>query len=467
MKLHFLGANRQVTGSRYCLETKHARVLIDYGMFQERQFKDRNWDKPAIPPGSVDALLLTHAHIDHCGLVPRLVRQGFDSPIFSTPPTTDLLEIMLRDAAHIQEEDLKYKQRRHQKEGRDGRYPLEPLFTDADVDGTLPLLQGSPYKQPIEVAEGVSASFHDAGHILGSAMLELMVEEEGIKRSVIFSGDIGQWGKPLINDPTMFETADYIVMESTYGDRDHEKSDDDIERQLEVVIKHTCNGGGNVVIPTFAVERAQELMYHISHLAHDNRIPDVPVFLDSPMAIDVTQVFRKHRDHFDDDTWARIEGGLPPLDFPGLVLSRTTKDSMAINDVDGPCVIMSTSGMCTAGRIKHHLKRNLPNPKNTILFVGYQANGTLGRQILDRRPEVRIHGKTRQVRANVGRIYGCSGHADRSGLLHWSGNFKQRPKRMFLTHGEENGALALANTLKATRGWDVLVPDYRSCTDLR
>jgi len=467
LKIHFLGACRQVTGSRYCLETRQARVMIDCGMFQERQFQARNWHANSVPLDSIDALLLTHAHIDHCGLVPRIVKQGFGGSIYSTPPTTDLVEIMLRDAAHIQSEDLKYKLRRHQKEGRSSRHKPEALFDDRDVQSTVPLLCPVAYENRQQVADGVCVTFHEAGHILGSAMLELEIEEGGQRRRVIFSGDIGQWAKPLIQDPTVFEQADYVVMESTYGDRDHEKSEEDIEAQLETVINETAQIGGNVLVPTFAVERAQELMYHISRLAHNDRIPDVPVFLDSPMAIDVTQVFRDHRDRFDDDTWRRIEQGLPPLDFPGLVMSRTADQSRAINDVEGPCVIMSTSGMCTAGRIKHHLKRNLPRPESTVLFVGYQAHGTLGRQILEGKSNVRIHGKPVDVRANVRRIYGCSGHADRSGLLHWSGAFKQAPRRLFLTHGEEQGAMALAHTLRATRGWDVLVPDYQSVSDLR
>lgn len=466
MKLHFLGANRQVTGSRYCLETKSSRVMIDCGMFQERQFQDRNWQECPLAASSIDALLLTHAHIDHCGLIPRLVRQGFDSPIYCTPPTLDLVEIMLRDAAHIQAEDVAYKAKRHAREGRKTRYPLEPLFDDRDVDETLKLLRPVSYNKPHQVSDGVSATFREAGHILGSAMIEVMAEDEGSQRHVIFSGDIGQWDKPLIHDPFVFREADYVIMESTYGDRDHEKGDD-IESQLEEVIKSTVKAGGNVVIPTFAVERAQELIYHLSHLAHSKRIPDVPVFLDSPMAIDVTDVFRKHRERFDAETWERINEGIRPLDFPGLVLSRSTDASKAINGVTEPCVIMSTSGMCTAGRIKHHLRRNLPLPQSTILFVGYQANGTLGRQILDGNREVRIHGKKYPVRAKINRVFGCSGHADRSGLLHWSSFFTKGPKRMFLTHGEEQGALALAATLRTTREWDVLVPDYHSVSDLK
>ncbi len=441
--------------------------MIDCGMFQERQFTSRNWNQSPLPLESVDAMLLTHAHIDHCGLIPRAVKQGFDGPIYCTPPTTDLVEIMLRDAAHIQAEDVAYKKKRHRREGRSGTYPLEPLFDDEDVNQTLPLLQPVPYQQSQQVAEDIHVTFWEAGHILGSAMLEVTLEEAGVQRRVIFSGDIGQWDKPLIQDPTRFEQADYVVMESTYGNRDHERGVADIEVQLETIINSTIKAGGKVIVPTFAVERAQELMYYLSQLVHEDRIPDIPIYLDSPMAIDVLEVFRRHRDRFDDESWQRITDGFPPLSFPGLVLSRTTDESKAINEVDHPCVIMSTSGMCTAGRIKHHLRHNLGRPECTVLFVGFQAQGTLGRQILDRRPEVRIHGKMQPVRAQVKQVYGCSGHADRSGLLHWAASFKQPPRRTFITHGEQDAASALAETLHAQHGWDALIPDYESVSDLK
>jgi metallo-beta-lactamase family protein len=467
MKLHFLGANRQVTGSRYCLETRKSRVLIDCGMFQERQFSVRNW-QPFIPPlESIDALLLTHAHIDHCGLIPRLVRQGFHRPIYCTPPTTDLVEIMWEDAARIQAEDAAYKRKRHRREGRPEKtYAEDVLFDEHDVEQCIRLVKAAPYEKVVQVTEDISARFFEAGHILGSAMIELHVEENGTKRTVLFSGDIGQWNKPLIENPSLFNHADFLVMESTYGDRDHEKGDD-IETQLEAIINATISARGNVVIPTFAVERAQELMFYLSRLVHHDRIPDVPIFLDSPMAIDVLEVFRRHRDHFDQETWQRITQGIPPLDFPGLVLSRNVDESKAINEANTPCVIMSTSGMCTAGRIKHHLRQNLPRPECTVLFVGYQAHGTLGRQILEGKPYVRIHGRDVAVRAKIQRVYGCSGHADRSGLLHWASHFQQPPRRTFLTHGEEEASMALAHTLRTLHQWDVLIPDYQSVSDLK
>jgi metallo-beta-lactamase family protein len=466
VKLHFLGANRQVTGSRYCLETSRSRVLVDCGMFQERPFAARNWHDLPFPSDTVEALLLTHAHVDHCGLIPRIVRRGWKGPIYCTAPTAELAEIVLRDAADIQAEDVAYKQKRHRAEGRAGRYDPQPLFDERDVNATLKLLRTVRYDQTIAVTDDISVIFREAGHILGSAMLEVVARDEGESRTVVFSGDIGQWNVPLIRDPTRFAFADYVVMESTYGDRDHERTED-IEVQLERVIKATVAAGGNVVVPTFAVERAQELMYHLSRLVHQNRIPPMPIFLDSPMAIDVTELFRRHRDHFDDETWQHISSGLKPLNFPGLVLSRSTDESKAINRVEEPCLIMSTSGMCTAGRIKHHLRHTLPRENCTVLFVGFQAHGTLGRQILDGRAEVRIHGQNYPVRARIERIYGCSGHSDRTGLLHWAAGFKEPPRRVFLTHGEEEAALPLARTLRETQGWDVLIPHYQSSSDLR
>ena len=463
MKLHFLGANRQVTGSCYCLETALSRVFIDCGLFQERAYTSRNWHPSPLPPSSVDAMILTHAHIDHCGRIPRLVSEGFRGPIYCTPPTTDLISVMLRDAAKIQMEDAAYKKRRHKKQAKKSRYPAEPLFDSADVDQTLPLVEAANYSELTRVTQDVSVKFEEAGHILGSAMVEVHVTENGETKTIVFSGDIGQWDKPLIRDPSVFTGADFVVMESTYGNRDHE-AHADIETELCNVINDTR--GGKVIIPTFAVERAQEVMYFISKLVHEKRIPDVPVYLDSPMAVDATEIFRKHRNALDDKTWARIAKGDLPLRFPGLRMTRSADQSREINNVDGAAIIMSTSGMCTAGRIKHHLKHNIGDKRTTILFVGYQANGTLGRQILEGRKEVRIHGKACKVRASVRKLNGFSGHADRKALLKWASFFKQPPERVFLTHGDEDVSLEFAEQLKRDLSWEVEVPAYLSTSDL-
>ncbi len=465
MKLHFLGANRQVTGSRYCLETADSKIMIDCGMFQERSFLGRNWEPNPVAPADCDAMLLTHAHLDHCGLIPRLVKNGFNSPIYCTRPTVDLTEIILRDSAKIQREDAEYKRKRHEREGRKGKHPEAALYDEDDVEKTVPLLEGVPYETLWRITDSVSVVFHDAGHILGSAMIEVLVKENGETQHIIFSGDIGQWDKPIIRNPSLFESADHVVMESTYGDRDHE-THGDVETQLCDVINETIGRGGNVVIPTFAVERAQELTYHISGLVHDNRIPDVKVFLDSPMAVDVTNIFRNYRECFDQEAWELIGSDRSPLSFPGFHLARSASDSKAINEERKPCIIMATSGMCTGGRIKHHLRRNISQPESTILFVGYQAYGTLGRLISDGKDEVRIHGRNYDVKAQVARIYGFSGHADRRALMHWIGNLKNAPKGIYLTHGDEDAATSLAATIREEKGWSATVPEYQQVVDL-
>ena len=465
MKLTFLGANRQVTGSRYCLEANGARLMIDCGLVQERAFQDRNWEPCSIDPKSFDALLITHAHIDHIGLIPKFVKDGFHSTIYATHPTVALADVMLRDSAKIQTEDAEYKKRRHRKEGRRGRHPEVPLYVVDDVVKTLPLFEGVDYRTPVRIAEGVTATWHDAGHILGSAMIEIAVTENGETRKIVFSGDIGQPGKPLISDPSTFKHADYVIMESTYGERDHVRNGN-IEDQLEVIIRETVGRGGNVVIPVFAVERAQELMYYISRLVHADRIPDIPIFLDSPMASDVTNIFRKHRHWLDDETRELISSKEPPLQFPGLKITRSTEESISINRIITPCIIMAPAGMCNAGRIKHHLRLNIGRDESTILFVGHQAKGTLGRRILDGEREVRILGRTRRGYAKIKSIDGLSAHADRSGLIDWLSHLETPPRRLFLTHGEEDASLALARTIRDRLGWEATVPEYASVVDL-
>lgn len=461
MQLTFRGANQQVTGSQYCLEVAGRRVLVDCGLFQEREHLDRNWADWPWPPHEVSAVLLTHIHTDHSALLPRLVRDGFRGPIYATDPTCDLAEIVLRDSARIQSEDADYKRRRHAKEGRHGRFPEQPLYDERDAERTLPRFRPVKYLRPLEVHDGLTVTFHDAGHVLGSAMLTVEATENGRTRRIVFSGDIGQWHRPLIRDPSLLTAADYLAMESTYGDRDHDGRGD-VEGQLGEVIRTTAERGGKVVIPTFAVERAQELMYHISRLVHSNAIPDIPIYLDSPMAVDVTEIFRQHPECFDAETHRLFASGEPPLRFPGLTLVRSTIDSQAINRYGGPCVIMASSGMCNAGRIKHHLRHQIGKPENTILFVGYQAHGTLGRQILEGAEDVRILGRSFRVRADVQQITGFSGHADRTGLLHWLSAFRAPPRQVFLTHGERDVSLAFADLVREKFGWNVSVPEYGS-----
>lgn len=460
MKVQFLGAVRQVTGSRYLLEAGGLRLLIDCGYYQEREYLARNWEPMPVDPASIDYLLLTHAHLDHCGLTPRFVGEGFAGAILTTAATRDLAEIIMFDSAHIQAEDAAYKRKRHEREGRKGPYPVQPLYTDDDVRQTLPLFKTAQYDQPMPLNDDVSVTYHDAGHILGSAMLELNVRRNGEARTVVFSGDIGQWDKPIVRDPSVFERADYIVMESTYGGRNHDETRA-VEDQLCDVINDTVAAGGNVVIPTFAVERAQELMYHISRLTEEGRIPPLIAFLDSPMAADVTEVFRRHQDCMDEEALAVLRSGNKLMQFPGCNFTRTTGESKAINRIKGSCIIMATSGMCTAGRVKHHLANNVGRPESSLVFIGFQARGTLGREFVEGRKRVRIHGQHHEVKARVVQIHGFSAHADQSGLLRWLGALKEAPHRVFLTHGEEDAALTLADMVRRRWSWDVVVPEYQ------
>ena len=463
MKLQFLGAARQVTGSQYYIEADGARLLVDCGMYQERAFLARNWDDSPIRLRDVHAILLTHAHVDHCGLAPKLVREGFRGRIYTTSASADLIELILRDSAEIQAEDAKFKTKRHRKEGRRERKPVEPLFTMRDVDRTLPLVEPVPYNRPVKFNHHVKAVFHDAGHILGSAMIELQFGKEN--RRIVFTGDLGQWDRPIVRNPTTFDEADYVVMESTYGDRTHENHGS-AESQLEQVIAEAVADGGKVIVPVFAIERAQEFIYYLGQLLRAGRMPEIPVFLDSPMAADVTDVFRRHRECFDTEASRLVASGQSLFRFPSLSLVRTVQESMAINSLKGPAVIMSTSGMCTAGRIKHHLAHHIGDPACTVLFIGYQAQGTLGRQLVDGNQHVRIHGINRLVRARVRQIQGISGHADREGLLKWLGYLKKPPRHVFLTHGEEQAALSLADEVRQRYGWNVSVPEYRETVTL-
>jgi metallo-beta-lactamase family protein len=465
MRIQFLGAARQVTGSCYLVEVDGLRILVDCGLFQEREYVSRNWKPFPVFPGSLDFVLLTHSHLDHAGLLPKLVREGYSGPVLTTTASQDLMEIVWLDSARIQEEDAAYKRKRHKKEGRKGPHPEVPLYTVEDAEKCLPLITAVRYREDIALNGNVRARFHDAGHILGAAMIELEFSRNGSSRKLLFSGDIGQWDKPLVHDPSVFREADYVVMESTYGDRDHE-THGDVENILCDVINQTVKAGGNVVIPTFAIERAQELMYHLSRLVREDRIPYLMMFLDSPMAVDVTDVFLRHREYLDEETHQLFREGEPPFRFPGLRLVRSTAESKAINSIKGSCVIMAGSGMCTGGRVKHHLVQNIARPESQVLFVGYQARGTLGRLILDGREEVRIHGRTYPVRAGVRQIQGFSAHADRSALLKWLGFFKTPPKRIILTHGEDGAILSLAEAVRNRTGWDTAAPEYMETLEL-
>jgi len=465
LKLAFLGAARQVTGSCYAIEANGLKILVDCGLYQERSYLERNWDPLPVAPREIDFILLTHAHLDHSGLIPKVVRDGFAGTILTTSATADILAIALMDAAEIQEEDAAYKKKRHQKEGRIPKRPVAPLYTTEDVQRTMPLVEEVDYDSPVQIGDNVSVRFRDAGHILGSAMIEVTVRTDGEVRTMIFSGDIGQWDRPFLNDPTVFESADYIVMESTYGDRDHEDPGS-IGELLGKTVRETAAAGGNVIIPTFAIERAQDLMFYFSRLVRDKAIPALPIYLDSPMAREVTQVFERHPEDLDEEARALFASGRSPFDFPGLTIVRSPDESKAINTAGGPAVIMAGSGMITGGRIKHHLAQNIARPESVILFVGYQARDTLGRQILEGRAEVRVLGRTLPVRARIAKINGFSAHADRKGLSRWLDGFQSPPRRLFVTHGDSDVAARFAEKARRERGWTVELPEYLELWDL-
>lgn len=465
MQLTFMGANKQVTGSRYCLEAAGKRLLIDCGLFQERQFLERNWMSCPIDVRTIDAVLLTHAHLDHTGLLPRLVREGFHKPVYATSATVELAGLILEDAARLQEEDVAFKQKRHAREGRKSPHPYEPLYTIDDAQKTLALFHRVDYNKPLHLSDSLTITWHEAGHILGSAWLEVEAKENGQTKRIVFSGDIGQDHTPIIRDPAKPLKADYLILESTYGNREHDRSHS-IEEQLAQIINQTVERGGNLVIPTFAIERAQELLFYFSRLTRADRIPKLMVFLDSPMAVNATQVFKRHPECLDTQTLEMLSDDESPFQFEGLVLSRSRRQSMAINQLRGSAIIMAGSGMCTGGRIKHHLIRNLPRSEATVLFVGYQSRGTLGRQILDGAQQVRIHGHTYPVQAQIRRLEGVSAHADQPGLVLWSQAIKPTPNQVFLTHGEEDAAQALGETLRDLRGWNVHVPEFGEKVEL-
>ena len=467
MKINFLGAARQVTGSCYLLDCCGKRLLVDCGIFQERALLERNWKPKPIDPKSIDAVLLTHAHLDHSGLLPKFVRDGYKGPVYTTTPTVELAELLLRDSARIQMEDAEFKAKRHRKEGRRGPHPEEPLYDLNDVERTLPLLRGVAHREPVDLGDGVQVRFLEAGHILGASIVELVARENGGTRRVVFSGDLGQWQAPIVPDPAFVSEADVIVCESTYGDGDHSNGNgQSIDDALTEVIQDTVRRGGKLLIPTFALERAQELLVHLGEILHAKRVPRLRVYLDSPLAVDATMVYLKYPEFMDDEIRATLESKRLN-DVRGLLqFVHSSDDSKALNSKRESCIILAGSGMCTGGRIKHHLRHNIERPETTILFVGYQAEGTLGREILEGASEVRIHGQNYRVRAQVRQIQTLSAHADRRQLLYWFEHFNRPPKRLVLTHGEESKALSLAAHVRESLVWDVVVPRYRDTVEL-
>ncbi len=447
-----LGAARTVTGSRHLLEVDGRRILIDCGLYQERELTARNWEDFPVPPASIHAVLFTHAHIDHCGWFPCLVRQGFAGTAWATHATIEIIPVVLADAARLQTEDASTKAKRHQAEGRTAPRDPVPLYDEAAVAVAVRRLRGVDFAVAVEVAPGIRATWLPAGHILGAAMILVEAQSTaGVKR-VLFSGDLGRWNRPLVPDPADPPAADLVLVESTYGDRLH-PAEADIPGQLERIVGGTIARGGAVLIPSFAVERAQELLWHLHRLHRDGRLPAVPVFLDSPMAVAMLDIYRRHPEALDEES----RGG---FSLGSLRLCRTRDESKAINDQTGPLIVIAGSGMLNGGRIKHHLLQRIHDPASCLLFVGYQAVGTLGRQLVDGARHVRLFGREHAVGIRIEQVQGFSGHADRDEILGWLGRMPVPPQRVMVIHGGSQVAPAFAALVQQRLGVPAAAAEY-------
>lgn len=460
MKLKFLGAAKTVTGSFFLLEANNVKFAIDCGLFQgNEELKQRNYREFVVDPKSIDFLILTHAHIDHSGLIPKLCKHGFKGLIYCSRASEELAKVLLPDAGFIQESEV---ERKNRKRKRAGDKLLEPIYTAQDATDCLAQLKSLNLDEIVQIAPGIEIRLRDAGHILGSCIVEVWIEENGHKQKLVFTGDLGNNNQPIIKDPAVIESADYLIMESTYGDRCHK----DVEKrrdQLKQVIDEAMQKGGNLVIPSFAVERTQDLLYDLHQLHRSGELdPSIDIYIDSPLAIAATQIFQRSVEDYDFETRKLLDEGSHPLTLPNLKFSRTQEDSMLLNTVKGHTIIISASGMCDAGRIKHHLKHNLWREESTILFVGFQAVGTLGRRILDGEKLVKIHGEQVAVNAAIRNIDAYSAHADRNGLISWVRGFNSLPRKIFLVHGEENAQMSLAETLANEFHIPVQIPDWQN-----
>ena len=467
MKITFLGATKTVTGSNFLVEAAGKKFLVDCGMYQGAAEQEWENEAPfAFSVPEIDFMLLTHAHIDHSGRIPKLYNEGYRNPIYATKATCDLCSIMLPDSGHIQEMEVEWKNR---KRKRKGLKELPPLYTAQDAIRCMEIFHPIGYDQIIDIDENIHVRFNDAGHMLGSAIIEVWAKEEGKTTKAVFTGDLGNNDIPLLSSPTMIEDADYLIMESTYGGRLHNRNDEKAQIFLNVV-SETLDKGGTVVIPSFAVGRTQEILYELNQLKEEQKEENFKekyqtlmrskVYVDSPLAISATEVFKKNMNLFDEETQEVIKSGDNPLDFPGLEFTQTADESKALNEKKEPCIIISASGMCEVGRIKHHLKHNLWNPNSTVLFVGYQAPGTLGRKIVEGAKTVKIFGEEVAVNARIEYIEGYSGHADQEWLLNFIYSFIRKPKTIFLVHGEPEGQVVLKQKIQGTTQIPVIIPEY-------
>ena len=455
-KITFLGAAGTVSGSKYLVDTGETRFQVDCGMFQgPKKLRLLNWERPVVPPSSIDHVLLTHAHIDHSGMLPVLVREGFNGKIWTTSVTAELCEISLLDAAHLQEEDARFANKMRFTKHK----PALPLFTTDDAERVVPHFRPIDYDKVTQLSDGTSVRFLDAGHILGSAIVDANVPSDGSTVRIVFSGDLGRYDALILRDPEPVERADYLLVESTYGNRQHPQ--DEPADALAAIINETAKRGGMLVIPSFAVGRTQTLLYLLRDMRLRKVIPDLPIFVDSPMAQRVTDVFCRHIEVFDEEAQSVYQKtGKCPILSPNVRFVHTKEESQKINDLRFPAIILSSSGMATGGRILHHLKYRLPDPRNTVLFVGYQAVGTRGQMLRDGAREIKIHGEMVPVRAQIRNIEVFSGHADSTEILRWLQSFKQPPKMTFVVHGEPEASGALAGEIQRTLGWKTHIPEY-------
>jgi metallo-beta-lactamase family protein len=461
-KLQFLGAAGEVTGSCYLVTTDRARVMVDMGMHQgERDADAHNRRLPPIEPGQIDAVVLTHAHLDHCGRLPMLVKGGFRGRIHCTRPTADITEVILRDSAHLQAEDYG----RFLRRTRGKPVEREPLYHEPDVDRTISKLSTMEYEQPTTIAEGVAIKFVDAGHILGAASVPMTVDDGTGNVRIVFSGDIGQIGAPIVRDPITPSPADVVLLESTYGNRDHRSRDETLDEFL-TILQQAQSAGSKVIIPAFALGRAQDLLYHLGEFLRTDRLPRLDVYIDSPMATAISRIYAGHVHVYDDHAQQLIDQQLKPLNFPRLSYTQSVDESKRLNDTKGPMVIISANGMCTGGRILHHLRHNLPERSAHVVIVGYQGQGTLGRRLVDGARFVRIFGQDVPVRATIHTLGGFSAHAGQSGLLNWISALMPNHPRVFLTHGEDGPRAALRQKLKSRFGLDATLPYYGDVCEL-
>ncbi|GAB6886856.1 MBL fold metallo-hydrolase [Desulfothermus okinawensis JCM 13304] len=458
MKIKFLGAARTVTGCCFRIELNGHKFCIDCGLHQgNKEIEERNYNTDLYGIKDIEFILLSHCHIDHSGLIPKFVKDGFNGDIYTTHPTMDLLTIMLKDSAHVQATEIEWK---NQKRKRQGKPLLEPLYSEIDADNSIPLMKTTSYDKGFSPIEGLEVQFHDAGHILGSSIIELDVKENNKEFKVVFSGDLGRPKQFIVKDPTKIEYADFLFVESTYGSRLHKNEEASLD-ELAEAINYSISNNEKTIIPAFAVERTQEILYSLYFLIKQGKIPDsIPVYMDSPLAINATKIFDKYHSYFDEESKELFKKGENPLKLPNIKFALSTEDSIQLNSLKGPAIIISASGMANAGRIKHHLKHNIWKPGVSIVFVGFQAQGTLGRRIVDGAKSVKIFGEETQVKARVFTINGFSAHADQKQILEWIKNFKNPKMKVFLVHGEYESQKVLAEKIKEQFGFDVYIPDY-------